>query len=250
MRRFHKSREIPIILLCFLIGSPLFSQDTDSSFNVSPDSAYLNIISSPDTAFISINNSSTVRATPLNLALGPGPYKIEAARDGYEPLTRELNLMAGKRISANFILKSIPPPPVEAESLGLFYLPEQPLRDPAEADKLRQSFNRWAEIFAIIPFGQGMLAKLLVDDEEQQHINILIISGATLSLGSMVLGRILSNRKRDRIETSNARIKEENKVSQAHNLEIDEQLREKNDEALQEWLLENEGRGRVVIQEP
>jgi hypothetical protein len=250
MMLFYRNINILLLLFCVLIGRPLLAQDTDGSFKVEPDSAYLNLTSSPDSASVSMNGSSIINVTPLNLALSPGPYRFDASREGFEPLTYELNLMVGQRISAQFILKSLPPPPIQPESLGLFYIPEQPLQDVASADQLRQSFNRWAEIFAIIPLGQGILAKLVVDDENQKQVNILIITGATLSLGSLVLGKVLSNRKRNQIEEANLRIKEENMVSQSHNSEIDRQLREKNDEALQEWLLENEGRGRVIMEEP
>jgi hypothetical protein len=230
------------------------AQDTavDSILQANPppsDSAQLMVTSSPDSAFITISNHAATEVTPLSLTLNAGIYQVEAAREGFEPLSRELNLMAGKRLSAQFILKSFPPPPIPAESLGLFYLPPKIPLDIKGADRMSQTYKRLAETFAIVPLGQGIMARLIVDEEDRDQADILIVSGIVLSGGSLLLGKILSNRKRNNIENENARIAEENILISENNRDVDRELKEKNEDVLQMWILENEDRGRIVIEE-
>jgi len=212
--------------------------------------ATLYITSSPESSFVDIKGRSSTEVTPLTLGLQPGDYQLEIFKEGFEPLSHNFGLMAGQRISAQFILKSYPPPPLTVDSLDLFYIPERPLLDINEADRLGQSFKRMAEMFAIIPMGQGIIARLILSGDYRRQADILIATGAVLSAGSLITGKVLSNRKRRAIEDANRQIGEDNAASQKHNLEIDRQLKDKNDEARQLWELENENHGRVIIDSP
>jgi len=229
-----------------------WGQSASDTTNKAADSetTTLFVTSSPESSYVSLTGGDSTAVTPLSLSLQPGKYQLEVVKEGFEPLSHEFGLLAGQRISAQFILKSLPPPPLTVDSLELFYIPEKPLIDINDADQLGQSFKRMAEIFAIIPLGQGIIARMILTENDRSQAEILIGVGAVLSGGSLLLGKILSNHKRRAIEATNRRIEEENIASRNYNQDVDRQLKEKNEEAQLLWMKENEKRGRVVIESP
>lgn len=265
MKRFYYFIIVGFAFFSLFTGSSPIAQDSDSSDmgipdidslpsdslsnSVSPstDSTLVAVTSSPDSALVTVSGRPATQITPLTLELVSGDYQIEVSKEGYESLSHALNLIGNQRVSAQFILKSFPPLPIPAESLGFFYIPERPLLDINAADKLGRSYKQLAETFAIIPLVQGILARLIADEKTEKEANILIISGVVLSGGSLILSKIMSKRKRKKIEAENVRIAEDNRISAENNYQVDKAVKEKNDEALQEWLLENEGRGRVIL---
>ncbi len=267
MRQFYSIIWIGVIFISLSAGPNLLAQNpvdtmdnrsdtitqpldpTDQAIAPEADSSFLTVTSSPDSAFITVDDQASAGMTPMEMILDTGVYRLEAAKEGFEPLTYKLNLLTGQRISARFILKSFPPPPIPAESLGLMYLPEKILEDINAADRVSSSYNRAAETFAIIPLGQGILARFIVDEDDRKEANIMIISGAILSAGSLILGKVLSKRKTHNIEQANAQITEENILINEHNRDVDQQLKEKNEQALRAWQQENSDRGRVIIEQ-
>lgn len=236
------------LAFCNHARGQISANETDSAADSM--SATLSVSSSPENSFVEIKGRASTEATPLTLELQPGKYQLEVFKEGFEPLSHEFGLTEGQRIAAQFILKSFPPAPLTLDSLDLFYIPERPLLDITEADRLSQSFKRMAEMFAIIPMGQGIIARMILEGDDRRQANILIAVGATLSGGSLIMGKILSNRKRQAIERENRLIEEENATSQKHNLDIDRQLKEKNEEQQELWMQENKDRGRVIINSP
>lgn len=213
------------------------------------ESSLVTVTSDPDSALVNVDEKTATEATPVDLILDSGVYQLEVIKEGYEPLTHELKLLAGRRLSARFILKSFPPLPVAAESLGLEYLPEKKIEDIHAAERVSSSFNRAAETFLIMPLGQGILARFIMDDNNRREANIMIISGTVLSVGSWILGKVLSNKKLRDINAANARIEQENKLIYEYNEDIDRQLKEANEQALTNWQQENARRGRVIIED-
>lgn len=217
--------------------------------SLSIDSAAINLVitSSPDSASIYLESKGTESVTPAGFTLSPGKYTLEVVRENYEPLAQNITLQMGTDVTVGFILKAFPPLPLTAESLGMEYKPIIKPRDLGEADAVMQRYSRLAEVFAIIPFGQGLLGKFLASESNQKEANILLISGAFLSIGSYTIGKIASSRKRKKIEKHNLIAKEENELIMQENKEIDQLINEQNRLAVDRWLSENSGRGKVVI---
>lgn len=209
----------------------------------------VSITSEPDSASILYNSKAADGATPEIFMLTEGKYNFEVIKDKYLPLSYELEVLLSKPITAHFILSKMEPEEITAGDLGLEYLEEKKTKDLQAAVRFQQSFNRAAEVFAIIPFGQGLLAKLIMGDDYSDQTTVLIISGAGLSLTSWLTGKLLASAKRRKMERENMTIEEENSIIRQHNKEIDEKLRELNDERHSVWEKENESRGKVVIKQ-
>jgi hypothetical protein len=167
--------------------------------------------------------------------------------EGYEALSHTQEYAGGKVVSLHFLLRSRPPNPPQAEELDLVYQPTIPMRDEKSAERMREMFTGLAETFAIIPTGQGLLAKFLAGEDAQQEANVLLISGVTLSVGSWLCSKILPARKMAGIKKWNARAAEANVAVRAHNSEVEALVQQKYAELIDDWARENEDRGVVKV---
>lgn len=205
------------------------------------------VFSDPTRAALRLDELDAHLITPSEVTVPAGDHAFSVSAEGFEPLTQRLALSPDSDLTLNFLLRAEPPSPLSAEEMGMEYKPLIPLIDEAEADRLRRKFNSLAETFAIIPLGQGVLAKLILGKDESKGADILIISGAGLTAGTYLLGRILSSKKRSHVRTRNQTITLQNKEASENNKNIDQVVREKNAEARSTWELENQDRGRVEV---
>lgn len=207
------------------------------------------VTSEPTHAKIHLGEEQERLHTPAELNLRPGDYSVSVSTEGFEPLTHQLSLRSGHSLSLGFLLKENQPAPVSAEEMGLEYKPVIPPINEEQADQLRRRFYSMAETFAIVPLGQGVLARMVIGEDGKREANALIITGAGLTIGSYLLGRIISARKLTRIRSRNEAIVVENKLAKEHNKGIDQIVREKSTEIETKWQAENQNRGRVVIRD-
>lgn len=209
--------------------------------------ASLEILSDPDNAAIYLNNKDLGQPTPYMLEVPGGNHVVELMLEGYESLAERVEVAANQRASLQFVLKTLPPPATTADELGLVKAPQTPLMDENLAIKTKQWWNGLSETFLIVPLGQGLMAKLLLDDNNQKEANVLVISGVALTAGSYLLGKIMSARKRRQIIHRNEEIVIENDAVRKHNSEIDQIVRDTNNQSIERWLDENKRRGRVKV---
>jgi hypothetical protein len=186
---------------------------------------------------------------PAEIFVAPGTHTLELDKDGFEPLTHEFNDSGGEDFSLRFVLRSAQPVPLAAEELGLVRRPTLVLRDEGEADVVRKRYNSFAEMFAIVPLGQGVMARIVAGEGARKEANTLILTGIGLTAGSYLLGSILSKRKRSAVRSDNELIKQQNAEGQDHNRQLDKQVREFNAAAMAEWSTRNRDRGRVEVVE-
>jgi len=179
--------------------------------------------------------------------IAAGDHAFKAIADGYEYLTHNMTIEPENIISLNFILAYSQPVDLTAGDLELEYKPTVPLKDESEAERQKQMFNNLTETFALIPLGQGVLARILLGKETEAGANILIAAGAGLMAGSYVLGIILPKRKLAKIREYNEEANRINSEAKYHNKDVDSEVEAKNSELLENWILQNQDRGKVEI---
>lgn len=241
IRTYWKSHTISACLLLAIIASATAQQ----AANV--DSAIIIILSEPEKASIFLNNKETVMLTPAELKLPVGEYVIELVFADHDPLATRIKLAKDQTVTATFPLKPFPPPPVTPDQLGLKIIPSKPLLDEQIAARLKKRWRSVTETFLIVPLGQGLLAKLLLADENQSEANALILTGVGLTVGSYLLGSVFHRRKLHQIRKRNEEIPLENEQAKAANLKLDELVKSSNTDLVKNWLLECEGKGKVKI---
>lgn len=207
----------------------------------------IQVTSVPDSVFIVVNGNQIEEQTPASLQLPYGIYNIEVNKEGLEPLSDSVRLNSSSNIIMEYLMRPLPPAPVSAESPGMAKEAMIQKTDERTADALKQKYYNLAEMFAIIPLGQGIFGKLLMEGDYEKTTNTMILSGAILSGGSLILGKILSSRKRKQIIIENQRIVELNEYNKAQNRAIDDKVAEYNDQKLEEWLLKSDSLGIVNI---
>jgi len=220
--------------------------DSDSAKAIS-GSATLNLLSDPDGAKIVIEMSQDTVVAPETLNTATGDHSFKAMADGYEALVHTMTVEPDKIISLNFILAFTQPPGLTAEDLGLEYMPTMPLKEEAEAAKQKEKFDNLAETFALIPLGQGILARILLGDETDTGANILIATGASLTATAYILGKIFPKRKLAKIRAYNEEASRINSEAKYHNQEVESKIEAENSELLENWMLRNQNRGKVEI---
>lgn len=215
---------------------------------VSRDSAATLVITSdPAGGIAEINGHAIVTPTPVSLKVDTGNYQIDVYLEGYEPLSHSIVCDADDSVTVHFILRPLPPGPVDPDSLGLMYLPQQQLIDTALAEKQMRSYSQAAEFFAVFPLAQGLLIKAFLGGDRNSEANLMIGAGAGLSLGSLALGKIVSSQKRKSIRERNEELQLENEAAMTNNHMVDRRLQEASDERLAMWELNNRQRGRVSV---
>lgn len=212
-----------------------------------PVTGAVTVQSEPDSAAIMVDGVALKSITPARLDLEVGERMVEVIGMNCEPLSRSITVDSMHQIIMKYILRPLPPPEFTAESLGLVYDVQLPKLDEAKAAVLSRQFNSMAETFAIIPLGQGMLAKVLLDSDDQKTANALVISGVVLTAGSYLLGKVLSARKLRKIKLENEEIEAYNVRAAEHNNEVDLTVKATNKDAYKKYLDENKGRGRIQV---
>ncbi len=205
----------------------------------------LMVSSDPDTSAIYLDGQNTGLFTPALVSVDTGQHRLEVRKEGFESFLETLKVGVGQKGSINFILRTVPPDSVTINSLGLEYLPMTPMMNPELADRLWETYRGLSETFLIVPLGQGILAKILAAGDSESETNALIGAGVVLTVGSYLIGKTLSKRKRLQIETANEEAKLANEIAKIENNDADRIVREENDTAVQLWEEENKGRGKT-----
>ena len=226
-----------------LTGTPSATGQVDSV----PDSSTVSIQSSPIGGFIFLDGQDIGMIAPAEIRVSSGEHLFELVLEGYEPLAKRLGLEAGKRTRLEFSLKSLPPSPVTTEQLGLVSAPLIARLDEKRAANLERKWTGLAETFAIVPLGQGLLARIVLPKEHHSAANSMVIAGLGLTAGSYLLGKILGKRKLRQIRARNDEIPSLNDAIRLQNQEINQTVRAANSQAVRIWMAENEGRGVVTI---
>ncbi|MDH3891916.1 MAG: PEGA domain-containing protein [candidate division Zixibacteria bacterium] len=212
-----------------------------------PATGAVTVESEPDSATIMVDGRAVESVTPAQLDLAVGERMVEVVGPGFELLSKTVTVDSMHRTIMKYTLRPEPPPELTAESLGLVYDDQLPKINEEKADMLRRQFNSMAETFAIIPLGQGLLASVLLDSDDQGTAHALIISGVVLTAGSYLLGKTLSARKLRNIQSENEEIDSYNARADAHNFEVDQAVNAANKEAMKKYQIDNRGRGRVKV---
>jgi hypothetical protein len=220
--------------LDYIVTEPVLSQGT------------LIIRSNPDSAHIMINNELLENTTPTQLSLNSGDYKIEVFKDGLEPLPYNIKIDPQYITSLDFILRAEFIANVVPESLGLAYKILMPLTNVQVVNTYKKRFNDLTESFAVFPLGQGILAKMMLGNEQSETTDVLIISGVVLTAGTYFLGKIFTSRKHKNIIEENARITEFNAYAAQGNNEIDIEMEAYTTSLYDQWEIENKERGKVI----
>jgi len=205
----------------------------------------VNIIAQPDSINILVNNKPDTMTTPVSISLVPGTLSFIAFREGYQSLINNYELNKNKSTTLEFLLKKNRPAKITILDLGLEYKTILVERNVAEAKAIRSKYNNLAEMFVIFPLSQGILAKLILDSNHDSDADVLIISGTILSVGSFLLGKILSKTRKNLVQKYNEQIKVDNQLAIEFNAEIDRTITTQNAENLKQWELENDNKGII-----
>jgi hypothetical protein len=220
----------------------------DTTVELEEDYATLILTSDPDSANIFINDRTDLVVAPDTIVYPTGEYNFISEYSGYKELNHIMTLRKDLTYSINFIMQTSQPDPVSAQDLGLEYMESAQLMN-AELAKIQQErLMDLTETFMVIPLGQGILARILLGENDRTSANILIGSGLALTAGTFLLSKILIKRKLDNIQEHNKNANEQNKEAQNHNKTVDEQVAAENDRILTTWLEENNGRGEVIVE--
>lgn len=209
-------------------------------------SAEVFIYSDPDSSQIVLLNSGEEFTAPDSATVESGVLSFKAFKTGYDSLIQEIEVNPGRQVMLRFLLRANKPMPVTAEELGLEFEPQLPLREEDEARRYRQKFTNMAEIFAITPLSQGILAKIIIGGDNNDA-DILLVSGAILVAGSLILGKILYSKKLETIKEFNAFAESENLLAREHNSNIEKTVTSTNQEAMMKWQQNNKNKGTIII---
>ena len=227
--------------------APARSSDTGAALDTAPAPAVVTVRSDPDSATVFLDGTRLPGSTPLQVPLAAGEHLIEVMKEDYDPLSYELDVLPAETVTVVYYLKSLPPTPLLPESLGLSYLPVRKRLDSLIADRQMQTYVDAAQTFAVFPFGQGLIVRLFLGDTHSREANVMMIGGAVMSLGALIMGKTITNRKREQIRAENERIQRENESATLHNREVDRVLREATAARMESWRRRNASRGRVEV---
>jgi hypothetical protein len=207
----------------------------------------LKLETDPPRAFLKFGSADSLFITPADTLVSAGYYRIESSLAGYSPLVHEVRLAPGDTVTLHFILLVEKPVQPSAEDLGMVYQPVTPMVPEEQALAVRKKYNTMAEIFAIVPLAQGVMAAVALGGGSDYFTGELVIVGACLSIGSFVLGRIMSSRKMSQIKRTNEELVVENSEANRHNKDVEMEIRRAHAQAMREWQAESQWRGRVEI---
>ncbi len=234
------------VIVCFFLflfsWGLIFAQEPPDSTKIS-----LDLESEPDSVNIIIPNTADTVVTPTSVIVKSGVLSFEAFKSGYDSLIHEIELESGRSAILRFLLRTNKPIPITAEQLGLEYREELPLREEEEVSAYRQKFINISEMFLITPFSQGLLAKIILGNDDDGSADVLLISGAALTLGTYILGKILSSKRLKDIREYNNFANDENLAVKGYNQEIENKIKAINREKSQTWQEENKNKGTVIV---
>lgn len=205
------------------------------------------VTSIPDSGIITIDGKTLEMLTPANLLVNKDTVKVEVYKYGYEPLVTDLMMAALQEHQVQFILSPSKPVYLTADSLGYTFENMIPPLNKRLADKLHTKYMGMAETFMIFPLAQGLILKLTLGDDNQAISNIMVGSGAILTVGSYFLSKILPKRKLKEIEEKNLDIEMQNLEIKVSNQEIESKIRELNAERVVKWKEEKRDKGVVKL---
>lgn len=221
--------------------------DTILTAEFPAEKVHISVFSIPESVSVRIDDISDGRITPFEMEIVAGVHTFTATLNGHEPLEYEYDFSGNANLRMSFLMASEKPSNLTAEELGMEYKQTRALREEKEAEKTKEKFNNLAESFIIIPTGQGVLARLVMGKDGSNEADFLISLGAGMTITAYLAGKILSSRQLKSIRTENAIIEQENFIAKDHNRILKKTVDEKNNEALDSWFSENEGKGIVEI---
>lgn len=204
------------------------------------------VLSTPIEAMITLDGTMLSEETPTDIRLSAGAHEIEVQKDGWEPLTHTIQV--NNSIVLNYIMMPNAPAGLTPDAVGLEYRQPLPPLDVRQPEQLRAKFNSLAETFAILPLGQGLVAKAFLRGDHEKTANVLIVSGVVLSAASYLLGKVLAKNKLNTITLRNAEIEQINHETDEHNALVDKTIEEHDAELLEKWLAENDSKGKVEVE--
>lgn len=235
---------LPVLLV--LLNAE-YSRAQQAGAESATDSAVLVVVSDPVGASIFHNGTEIDAVTPASFSVKAGDHAILVMLEGWEPLDYQFVVEAGETATLSLVLLALPPPPFEAASLGLEYLAVKPIIDEAVAAKLRERWSDWSEAFAVVPLGQGVVARLVLPEEHAGAANAMILSGAALTVGSFLMGKFLGKRKLAWIKAYNETVPAENETAKRHNREVTQMVNDAYDAAVMTWEEQNINRGEASV---
>jgi hypothetical protein len=238
-----------LTLTAVLFLSLLSISEASDSADSNTTGPMVQVTSDPPGLGITLNGEISESSTPKDFSLTPGSHEITVFGEGWEPLAHTIGLDSLTTLRLRFLMRVAPPVMPTPESVGLAREPEQPLQDERAAERIRSRFTKAAETFLIFPFAQGVIMKFTLEEEEQQTADAFLISGALLSTGSYLLGRLLSSRKLNRIREENDQTMLSNHEASVFNREVDRILDSIYRTQYEIWEAENSDRG-VVEESP
>ncbi len=205
------------------------------------------VTSVPENGFVTLDGKTLEELTPIILPLSREKLSIEVYKDGYEPLITDLMMAEIQKKQVQFILRPLAPIYLNADSLGYTIQSVVHPIEPARAKNIEKKYMALAETFLILPLSQGLIAKLVLDDDNQREANVLVGAGIILTTGSYLLSKIFSKKKRNEIEQENIIIEKQNIDIKNSNKEIELLVRKVNAERIEKWEEESKDKGVVVI---
>lgn len=242
--RFPYLRLSIVLLLLALVAVAV---PTSAQTEQEADSATVEITSDPVGGRIFLNSKDLGLVTPAELVVPAGEHLIEIIIEDYDPLAKRFPLVAGKLTRMEFILESLPPPPATASALGLVFTHKIVKLREEQALRLEEKWTGLAETFAIVPLGQGILARLVLPKEHHSAANTMVFTGLGLTVGSYILGKVLGKRKLRQIRARNEEIPTLNEEIRTQNEEISRTVSATNTQTVREWMAGNETRGVVNV---
>ncbi len=212
-----------------------------------PELSAIEIHSDPERGRISLGGVELGIETPAVFHLQMGDHEIAVLNEGYESLSDTISLARHGKRTAQFLLREEEPAPWSEIELGLEYQSETPPLHEEDAEMIRKKYTSLAESFAIVPLSQGILARILMGGDFKRESELLITSGAILTVGSYYIGKVLSSSRREKIIAHNVIIETDNYLVKENNAMVARLVHEKNMEMIAEWKARNSRRGRVEV---
>jgi hypothetical protein len=230
---------IHVFIIAMIIG--LSCVDTQAQ----DETALLTLESDPPGAYFQFGNLDSVLQARADTTLSAGEYRIESSLVGHQPLIHQITLSPGDTLTLRFVLLAAEPVRPVPEDLGLSYEIVMPLIMEEQSDAVRSRYNTMAEVFAIVPLLQGVMAAVALGGGHDYFSAELMVAGVCLSGGSYLLGRYMGKRKLAGVRRENETLTALNQTANQHNKEVDLQIRSVHSEAMREWRSEASWRGAV-----
>ena len=248
----RKLRDWNMAALLAVAALTSFGVSEPTAQEISEDATAVRVLvfSDPPDCRILLDTVDQGLVTPDTLVLSTGrEFLVSVEQDGYEPLSQTITTRNGDRPLLEFILLLLPPEPPSPEDLGMSYELILPLLPDNSADGVREKFRSLAEVFLVVPCGQGAIAKLAFSGDHSFPSDKMFYGGVGLVVSSIVLSRILHKRKLNRIHQANEVLEASNTMANSNNQEVDRAIHTSHAEQVILWQRGSEIRGRVLIKD-